>query len=118
MVPTPDGAGEEEEFIDGADGYALAKIMLSPAGKGFTYDDLIMLPGYIDFTADDISLHSKLTRNLDLKSPVVSSPMDTVTEAEMAIAMALQGGVGVIHHNQTIAQQIAQARASVCWASA
>jgi IMP dehydrogenase len=70
-------------------------------GNGMTYNDFIILPGYMDFAASEVDLSSALTRNITLKTPIVSSPMDTVTEAQMAITIGLCGGVGVIHHNCT-----------------
>ncbi|KAL6259315.1 hypothetical protein P5V15_009232 [Pogonomyrmex californicus] len=79
----------------------LSAAQLFAAGDGLTYNDFIILPGYIDFTADEVDLLSPLTRKIMLKAPLVSSPMDTVTESDMAIAMALSGGIGIIHHNCT-----------------
>jgi IMP dehydrogenase len=77
-------------------------------GAGYTYDDFILLPGHIDFSADDVNLETRISRRISLRIPLVSSPMDTVTEANMAINMALQGGIGIIHYNNTIEEQLAQ----------
>ena len=64
-------------------------------GHGLTYNDFIILPGYIDFSPKEVELTSALSKKITLKSPLVSSPMDTVTESEMAIAMALGGGKSI-----------------------
>ena len=77
---------------------------------GFTYEDFILLPAHTDFNVSDVSLRSPLTRNITIESPLVSSPMDTVTESQMAIYMALVGGMGFIHYNNTIEEQVAEVR--------
>lgn len=79
-------------------------------GESLSYDDLIFLPGFVDFALEDVDLSSRLTRDIRINNPVLSSPMDTVTQAPMAIALALQGGIGMIHYNQDIEQQREQAR--------
>ena len=72
---------------------------------GLTFDDVLLVPSYSEVLPSDVQLISKFSRNLSLKVPVVSAAMDTVTESKMAIAMAQEGGIGVIHKNLTIAEQ-------------
>jgi IMP dehydrogenase len=87
-----------------ADGWPAERIFEGSSG-GYAYDDLIFMPGHIAFGPEAIELSTKLTRNLTVNTPLVSSPIDTVTETDMAIALALHGGIGVIHCNQSIAEQ-------------
>lgn len=91
-----------------ADGLSAKELI--GGGTGITYDDFLVLPGYIDFPAEEVALKARLTKKIHLNCPFISSPMDTVTESEMAIAMALNGGVGVVHHNNTAEEQAEQVR--------
>jgi IMP dehydrogenase/GMP reductase len=78
--------------------------------EGFTYDDVLLLPGYSEVLPREVELGSQFTRNIRLKAPIVSAAMDTVTESEMAIAIAQDGGIGVLHKNMTIEQQAVEVR--------
>jgi len=75
------------------------------AYPGITFDDVLLEPGYSDVVPRDVDVRTQLTRNVRINIPIVSSPMDTVTESELAIALAQEGGIGIIHKNLTIAQQ-------------
>lgn len=77
---------------------------------GLTFDDILLLPDYSDFNRSDINLETKLTRNISLSAPFVSSPMDTVTESRLAIALAKLGGIGIIHRNLSVAEQAAEVK--------
>lgn len=70
-----------------------------------TFDDILLVPGYADFSRDDIDISTQLTRNIKLKTPFVSSPMDTVTETRLATTLAELGGIGIIHRNLSVADQ-------------
>lgn len=87
-------------------GFSAEEIFASSDGQGITFDDFIALPGHIDFAVHEVRLNSKITRNINLVHPLCSSPMDTVTEHKLAIGMALNGGVGVIHCNCSIQEQV------------
>ena len=76
--------------------------------EGFTFDDVLLVPAYSEVLPRNVSLTTRFSRNIELKIPVVSAAMDTVTEAKMAIAIAREGGIGVIHKNMTIAEQAKQ----------
>jgi IMP dehydrogenase len=79
-------------------------------GEGLTYDDVLLVPAYSQVLPREVSIKSKFSRNIELNTPIVSAAMDTVTESAMAIAMAREGGIGVIHKNMSIAAQAAEVR--------
>ena len=82
--------------------------MLRIAQEALTFDDVLLLPAYSNVLPKDVSLGTKLTRDIDLSIPLVSAAMDTVTESELAITMAREGGVGILHKNMSIKEQAAQ----------
>src|SRR5690554_1440166 len=84
--------------------------MLRIVEEALTFDDVLLVPGYSDILPKDVSLKTRITRNVELNIPLVSAAMDTVTEARLAIAMAQEGGLGIIHKNMTISQQAAEVR--------
>ncbi|MBR1698190.1 MAG: IMP dehydrogenase [Bacteroidales bacterium] len=80
------------------------------AMEGLTFDDVLLIPAYSEVLPRTVNLHTRFSRNIPLNIPIVSAAMDTVTEAPMAIALAREGGIGVIHKNMSIAAQAAQVR--------
>jgi IMP dehydrogenase len=78
--------------------------------EALTYDDVLLLPGYSEILPRDTDTSAQITRNIGLNIPLVSAAMDTVTESKLAIAMALEGGIGIIHKNMSIEQQAIQVR--------
>jgi len=79
-------------------------------GEGLTYDDVLLVPAYSEILPREVTIASKFSRNIIVNTPIVSAAMDTVTEYDMAIAIAREGGIGVIHKNMTIDQQAEQVR--------
>ena len=79
--------------------------MLRISNEALTFDDVLLVPGYSDVTAKDVTTQSQLTRNITMNIPLVSAAMDTVTESQLAIAIAQEGGVGIVHKSMTIEDQ-------------
>ncbi len=77
-------------------------------GEALTFDDVSLQPAYSNVLPSEVTLRSRLTRDISINAPLVSAAMDTVTEARLAIAMAQAGGIGVIHKNMTLQQQADQ----------
>lgn len=79
-------------------------------GEGLTYDDVLLVPAFSEVLPREVKIQSKFTRNISINVPIISAAMDTVTESKMAIAIAQEGGIGVLHKNMTIEQQAAKVR--------
>lgn len=79
-------------------------------GEGLTYDDVLLIPNYSQVLPREVSIQTKFSKNITLNTPIVSAAMDTVTESAMAIAMAQEGGIGVLHKNMSIKKQAAEVR--------
>src|SRR3979490_2978006 len=79
--------------------------------KPVTFDDVLLVPAHSSVLPRDVSLKTRLTRNIELNIPLVSAAMDTVTEARLAIGLAQEGGIGIIHKSMTIEQQAREVRA-------
>jgi IMP dehydrogenase len=84
--------------------------MLRIAEDALTFDDVLLVPGYSNIIPANVSLKTQITRNIELNMPLLSAAMDTVTEASLAIAMAQEGGLGILHKNMTIEQQAQEVR--------
>ena len=82
----------------------------SPIVEGLTFDDVLLIPAHSDVLPREVDITTKLTREISLHTPIVSAAMDTVTEADLAIAIAREGGIGVIHKNMPIEVQMEQVR--------
>jgi IMP dehydrogenase len=79
-------------------------------GKGLTFDDVLLMPAYSEILPSEVKIHTQLTKNIQLHVPILSSAMDTVTEAQLAIALAREGGIGILHKNMSIERQAEQVR--------
>ena len=79
-------------------------------GQGLTFDDVLLMPAYSEILPSEVNIHAQLTKNIKLHVPVLSSAMDTVTEASLAIALAREGGIGILHKNMSIERQAEQVR--------
>lgn len=79
-------------------------------GEGLTFDDVLLVPAYSEVLPREVSIATKLTKNITLNIPMLSAAMDTVTEANLAIALAREGGIGILHKNMTIEKQVEQVR--------
>jgi IMP dehydrogenase len=98
--------------LEGGDGVSSAELFgrKRKSCQAYTYDDIIIMPGHVSNSEQEVSLENHVTKKICLKVPLLSSPMDTVTEHDMAIGMALQGALGIIHYNMTVEEQANEVR--------
>ena len=85
--------------------------MLRVQEEALTFDDVLLVPGESEVVAKDVKLHTQLTRDITLNIPLMSAAMDTVTESRLAIAIAQEGGIGIVHKNLSPSQQAEEVRA-------
>jgi IMP dehydrogenase len=88
----------------------MAKAATKFLGEGLTYDDVLLVPSYSEVLPREVDISSQFTRNIKINAPIVSAAMDTVTESALAIAIAQEGGIGVLHKNMSIDAQAAEVR--------
>ena len=81
------------------------------AADAVTFDDVLLVPSFSEVLPSDVSLRSKLTRKIELNIPMVAAAMDTVTESRLAIALAQEGGIGIVHKNMSLESQAKEVRA-------
>jgi IMP dehydrogenase len=98
-----------QEFISQISSF-MSLTNITQIKEGLTYDDVLMVPAYSEVLPKDVVLKSKITKNIEVNTPIISAAMDTVTEANLAIAIAQQGGIGVVHKNMSIEAQALQVR--------
>src|SRR5690348_12017578 len=79
-------------------------------GDGLTFDDVLLVPGYSQVLPRDVNIQTRLTKDITLNVPLLSAAMDTVTEASLAMALAREGGLGILHKNMSIEEQVEQVR--------
>ncbi len=101
FVPVP--LGSTQELM--GDAWRADEVFHSKA-PGYTYDDVILMPGFIDFGVETVSLATRISKNIMVNLPLVSAPVESVTESTMAINMALLGGIGIVHHHQSVVAQV------------
>lgn len=98
------------EFINEIDSICMSIPSLNNVKEGLTFDDVLLVPRYSDVLPREVNLKTKFTKNIELQAPIISAAMDTVTESLLAIALAQQGGIGVIHKNMSIENQALEVR--------